>query len=243
MPEKRMPSGVPGMDELIEGGFMPGSINLIAGTPGTGKTTFGMQFLVYGAQNGERGMYISFEEKLQDMIRNLARFGWDLEGFAKKGTLEYQQFRLPPPQIIEMAGAKQYKPVEPPSVLDVYFGIKDRIATGKFSRVVIDTLSVIRFARGAEKEERSELVSLFRFLKDNNLTTLFTVERKTPEEIFDYEDFVSDSVIQLKDHIEKMERKRGLTVLKMRGTKCDRVTRPYFITDSGVVVYPTEHML
>ena len=76
---KRLKTGVEGLDELIGGGIPEGSIVLVSGTPGTGKTILGMQFLCEGAKRGEMGILVSFEQEREDLVRQASMFGWDLD--------------------------------------------------------------------------------------------------------------------------------------------------------------------
>ena len=75
--EARISSGVPGLDPLVQGGFKRNSVNLIAGEPGSGKTIFGMHFLMDGCKKGECGIYITFEEKKGKMYDDMLSIGWD----------------------------------------------------------------------------------------------------------------------------------------------------------------------
>lgn len=87
MTEKRVRTGIPGLDELIEGGLIPNSTVLLKGDCGTGKTIFGLQYLTYGALNGEPGVLLSVEENRKDILRESAKFGWDLEKLEKQGKI------------------------------------------------------------------------------------------------------------------------------------------------------------
>src|SRR3990172_6368992 len=76
---ERVDSGIAGLDKLIEGGFVKNSVNLLAGQTGTGKTLFGMQFILHGLRKGESGLYITLEQKEDDILQDVSRFGWDEE--------------------------------------------------------------------------------------------------------------------------------------------------------------------
>ncbi|OYT54256.1 MAG: hypothetical protein B6U72_03600, partial [Candidatus Altiarchaeales archaeon ex4484_2] len=78
---ERVKTGVDGLDGLVDGGFPEGSCVLVSGSPGTGKTIFGLQFLVEGALNDEPGIYVTFEESREAVISQCQGFGWDLEKF------------------------------------------------------------------------------------------------------------------------------------------------------------------
>lgn len=74
----RVRTGVNGLDELLQGGFPKSHCILLSGAPGTGKTIFGQQFLYNGAKNGEKGLYIAFNEELEDVLLQPTVFGWDI---------------------------------------------------------------------------------------------------------------------------------------------------------------------
>ncbi|MBI2005562.1 MAG: hypothetical protein HYS80_02250, partial [Candidatus Aenigmarchaeota archaeon] len=81
--EERVATNISGLDPLLEGGFIRGSANLVAGTSGTCKTIFCCQFLWNGLQKGENGIYVTLEESPEDILANMKKFGWDFEKFIK----------------------------------------------------------------------------------------------------------------------------------------------------------------
>ncbi|MBN2250994.1 MAG: hypothetical protein JW724_02840 [Candidatus Altiarchaeota archaeon] len=85
---ERVKTGVNGLDELIEGGFPKGHCILLSGAPGTGKTIFGMQYLYNGAKSGDKGLYLVFNEELEDVLLQPAVFGWDLQRYIENGKLK-----------------------------------------------------------------------------------------------------------------------------------------------------------
>jgi len=89
----RVKTGIPGLDDLIEGGFLPRSTILLRGGSGAGKTLFALQFLHYGALNGQPGVLLSLEEAASDLRREAARFGWELEELERRGTFRIVELR------------------------------------------------------------------------------------------------------------------------------------------------------
>ncbi len=243
----RVSTGVPGLDDLTGGGFIPGTVNIVAGTPGTGKTILGIQYLVEGARRGERGIYISLEERAEDVAKFVSSFGWDIIGLAEKDFLRIKQFKISPPKEERIEGVtatlRRYKLPQAAGVLDLYTTLKDDVVTGKYSRVVIDSASVLKYSADGERESRVHLASLFRFLKEHGLTTIVIMEKKTADDPFEFEEFLADTVIRLADYPTREERKRGLVVVKMRGSSVDRTTRPYRIGENGIEVYSGEYLL
>src|SRR2546422_5116659 len=84
---ERVPTGIKGLDELLGGGFPDGRCILIVGSPGSGKTTFALQYLYHGAMLGETGLYVTLDEHPDHVKRNLQSYDWDIDGMEKKGKL------------------------------------------------------------------------------------------------------------------------------------------------------------
>ncbi len=76
---KKIPTGIPGFDEILNGGLEKGWSYLIKGGPGSGKTIFGLQFLIEGVKRGEKVVYISFDETKEEVKRQAKNFGWDID--------------------------------------------------------------------------------------------------------------------------------------------------------------------
>lgn len=96
---ERVKTGIPGFDELIEGGIPKGFNLLLVGQPGTGKTIFGLQYLVNGAMNGENGIYVSLDSP-NELVKSQARqFGWDVDALEKAGKISFLKIPLDKPRI------------------------------------------------------------------------------------------------------------------------------------------------
>ena len=123
----RISSGVKGLDKLTMGGYSAGSINLIAGGPGSGKTILAIQFLISGILNGENGIYITFEEKKEKVFQIMKdSFGWDLEKYEKEKKFIFLE----------------YTPEQVKRVLVEGGGLIDNIIVKrKIKRIVIDSIT------------------------------------------------------------------------------------------------------
>jgi circadian clock protein KaiC len=87
---ERIPTGIPGLDNLIQGGFPKGSLIVVAGNPGSGKTILSSQFLYYGAVDyGERGIYVPFAENRKSFMSNLANLGLNFVKLEKEGKFKF----------------------------------------------------------------------------------------------------------------------------------------------------------
>ena len=142
----RVPTGIPGFDKLISGGFDYGSINLVVGGSGSGKTIFAMQFLIEGIKRGETVLYITFEESKQEFYENMLKFGWDLEKLENSGKFIFLE----------------YSPEKVKMMLDEGGGaVESTVIKQKVKRMVIDSISSFSLLFEAEQEKRHSILALF----------------------------------------------------------------------------------
>lgn len=205
----RTPSGIPGLDDLIEGGLEKGSVALVVGVPGSGKTTFALQFLYYGATVlKEPGLFITFAESKESIYRHALNYGWDFAALEQKGLFQILQFK--PHQVtglIEEGGG----------------AIKDEIESLKIKRIAIDSITAYTLLFKDEYQKRESIVSFIERLHDWKCTSMIISEM--PPVVSEIQEgsigFLSDSIIAL--HYSKLkgtqERMHSIEVLKMRGTK------------------------
>ena len=202
---ERIETGIPGLDTLIEGGLVKGSVNMIAGSTGTGKTIFCCQFLWHGLEQGKNGVYISLEEPIEDVKLEALQFGMDFEKYIKaKKCLMVHKF--------------------PRSFGDLDYDIFRWVKEINASRLVLDSISLLSFITKTSEltEFRAKLSELFLKLKNMGVTSLVISE--IPEDSkglsrFGFEEFVVDGVIVL-HYLEYSAGglPRSLLVRKMRKT-------------------------
>ncbi len=224
--EARVPTGIPGFDALCEGGLLGGSVNLVAGGPGTGKTAFVSQFLYNGAtEYDEKGIYISFEEDLDNLKKDMKDFGWDFETLEQQGKIQFVYFG-------------------PYETTDIQARIIREISKTNAKRVVIDSISVFAMALKSDYDIRKEIYNLASLLKRLNCTALLVseivgdlAENSNTMSRYGVEEFVADSVITL--HYSGLGGKgdRALRIVKMRRTNHKKGIVSMDITGKGVVVY------
>lgn len=203
----RIPSGVPGFDELIEGGFIPGKAYLVTGPPGSGKTTFAMQFLAEGARNGERVAYISLVYKPDEVLKDFERFDPRVKDYVANGNfILYDLGR-------ELWGST----AKPPQWSSVMIRIKDLAREANISRLVIDPLTAIDFPTTNLAEKRAELATFIRTIEDLGITGIFIAEM-TELDRYTEEYYLVDGVIMLHYYLDGADMVRAIQVLKMRRT-------------------------
>lgn len=211
---KRLSSGVKGLDMLIDGGFPDGSIVLVSGTPGTGKTIMGLQFLFEGIKQKEMGIYVSFEQEKKDIVRQASMFGWDLEAVEKKNLI----------RVISLW----------PSSFDEVMTKIFKCLYYKPKRLVIDSITSITYAL---KDNREAIHGIAEKLKKSGLTAVLTSELLSGQKGFSRDgisEFVSDGLIVLKSIEVAGENKNLLRVEKMRSTKINKQSHLYNIGKGGM---------
>jgi KaiC/GvpD/RAD55 family RecA-like ATPase len=217
----RIATGIPGLDNLLEGGFIPNSTILISGEAGSGKTIFCTQFLWNALCMGENGVYVTVQESPEDIKNDIMSFGRDFNDAIKRNQL----------RII-------YK--EPHKLEDLVKDIIKNVKQINAKRVVIDSVTLI----GEEvKNVRRSLIYLVRILKSLGVTTLLIseIEEETKKlSKFGVEEFIVDGVIVLQ-YLEYAAggATRSLLIKKMRRTNHGKDIYPFEITKKGIVVRET----
>jgi circadian clock protein KaiC len=221
---QRVSSGISDLDELLEGkGYYRGSTVLISGTAGSGKTSIASHFVEAACKRQERCLYLSFEESVAQVSRNMRSIGIDLEPSVKKGMLQFHGIR-PTEHGLEMHLARLRKMVDQ---------FKPRV-------VVIDPITNLISGDG-DREIQSMLMRLIDFLKANQITAVFTsltVSGKHAEQSEVGISSLIDTWIVLRELEENAERNRGLYVVKSRGMAHSNQIREFFLTDRGVRLVP-----
>ena len=225
---ERVPTGIEGLDDLCEGGFERGSSVLALGEPGSGKTTMMTQFLVNGALNhGEGGVFLSFEETKESIIRHSASFGWDLNALEKQGAVA----------IIN------YKPHEVKRLAEEGGGlIWDTITETGAKRIAIDSLSAYVILFESQYQAREAQRNLFELVRKWGCTTMMSGEAAASVDRSSVGmDYLSDAVLLLHHPRQRNVRFRAIEILKMRGTNHSQKICPFeFLPSVGMKVYPGE---
>src|SRR2546426_1188293 len=156
-------TGIDGLDELLGGGVPRGHTVTVLGSFGTGKTTFGIQFLVQGMINGEKGIFISLEEDPDSIVASAAGFGWDLATPLKEKRLAIVK--------LEPADART-------TVMKVRSELPKFIKDFGADRVVVDSVSLLNMMFPDEVERRARLFALSQQIKSTGATALFTAGTK-----------------------------------------------------------------
>lgn len=242
----RVKTGIIGLDKLMLGGYPKGSVVLVSGGPGTGKSTFALQYIHSGAKNKEPGVYVSFEQEPKDIANTAKQFGMDFEKLEKEGNVI----------IIRIKNAKD--------ISDVLGTIKKAVESIKAKRLVIDSLSSIEIFASTfqsimkemplwiiEKKfpvmppmqqiVRRVMYKVIENLKETGVTVLLTSESQNSDfSRYGIAEFVTDGLISLAYlGIGGMDF-RHLKIVKMRKTKHEEDNIPFEFGPNGIKIIPPE---
>ena len=222
--DRRVGTGIEGLDGVIQGGYPQGSVTLVAGTPGTGKTIVCFQYINAGIKNGEKCLFLTSDERINNLVNQAKKFGFDFDAAIQNGQLKFMYLDLEKHTI--------HKEME------------SKIRIGKYSRVVLDSLTPLSempvwvVNRGSEiippentvgnapvpldsiQATRMHVRRILRILEEDESTALVTSEIAEGSRNLSRDsvsEFLVDGILVL-DLDPSMDR-RKLTVRKMRGTK------------------------
>ena len=225
-------TGIQGLDEITGGGLPRGRPTLVSGGAGSGKTLFGLEFLVRGAtQYDEPGVFMSFEETIPDLTVNAASLGFDLGRLVADKKLFIDHVHV---SRNEGGATGEYD-------LDgLFIRIADAAQRVGAKRIVLDTIEALFSELPNPAVLRAEIHRLFGWLKDKGLTTVITAERDGPDKLTRHgiEEFVSDCVIVLDHRIREEISTRRLRVVKYRGSTHGTNEYPFLIDEHGISVLP-----
>ena len=223
---ERVKTGIKGLDDMLTGGFLVETANLVEGAPGTGKTTLGMQFIYNGiTQFNEPGLIMTFEEFPQQYYRDAETFGWDFRGLEQADKLR-----------VIMTSPEVGK-----SDLERVGGRIEAIAREIGARrILVDSLSHFERLSDDPVELRGVLFGFINALKREGLTSVLTRESlaligensSAEEEVA----FVADSYLMLRYVEIESAIRRALLVLKLRGSDHAKDIRQFEVTPSGIEV-------
>lgn len=224
---EKVRTGIDGLDEMLFGGIPRSSTVVVMGSFGTGKTTFGLQFLSQGLSEGEKGVYISLEEDKESILADAEAHGWDLRSKLDSKQLEIVK--------LEPTDAKV-------TIQRIKSELPEFIKKFGASRIVVDSVSLLNMLFDNDHDRRTNLFNLSQMIKKTGATLLMTAEVKDENPFASRDgliEYVADGVISLR-YLERLERNElmlSLRIIKMRRTEHSRKITPYSITNKGLEVH------
>jgi KaiC domain protein len=222
----RVDLGIEGLDEMIQGGVPERSLLVAMGAAGTGKTTFGLQYLQRGLEDDQKAIYITLEESREDVIQAAGEKGWDFEGYIENNELAIVD--LDP---IEMANSLTSIRGDLPRLVDAF----------EAERLVLDSVSLLEMMYDNQAERRTEIFDFTRSLKQAGVTTMLTSEASDGNPYASRHgiiEYLTDGVLVLQYvRSEFRETRLAVEIQKIRNANHSRETKPYEITSDGISVY------
>lgn len=229
--KQRLKTGVSGLDHILNQGLLPDRLYLIAGDPGAGKTTLGLQFLIEGARNGEKCLYVALSETKEELIAGAESHGWSLEG------IDILELTASENDLLADAHVTMYNPSElelgetTKSVLDAFRRIQPH-------RVVFDSLSELRLLAQGSLRYRRQILALKQFFTGKNCTVLLLDDGTSEAEDLQLQSIAHGVIIlEQLSPLYGAERRR-LRVLKFRGSSYRGGFHDFVITEGGISVFP-----
>lgn len=215
----KIATGILGLDKLIGNGYEQGSINLVTGKTGCGKSIFSLQYLISGAKMKEKGLYVTTEESTDYLKKQAECLGWDIASLERQGMLKLLA-------------------VEPFEIDTIMTKITEVAKAFGAKRVVVDSLSMFELYIDEPFRTRKAMFKFLEKLKELNVTTVVTAE--IPEDSNNLSrtgviEFLVDSVIVLQ-YLSIAKYKRSLMIRKMRTSKHSMDIHPFEINVAGIEI-------
>ncbi len=228
---EKCPTGVTGLDNITEGGLPRGRPTLICGGAGSGKTLLAMEFLIRGiTQYNEPGAFMAFEETAEELAKNVASLGFDVNGLIARKKLAIDYVYMERSEIEETG---EY------DLEGLFIRLNSMIEQIGAKRVVLDSIEALFAGIPNEAILRAELRRLFRWLKGKGVTAIITSEQgQNTLTRYGIEEYVSDCVIFLDHRVNNQIATRRLRIVKYRGSKHGTNEYPTLIDERGLSVLP-----
>jgi KaiC/GvpD/RAD55 family RecA-like ATPase len=244
----RIQTGISGFDELIQGGLIRERVYLLNGPPGSGKTTFCVQFLATGGINNELGLYVSLSESVDNIIADMSNYHFKVKGLINLGRIKFLDLG---PEMDYGLYDSMYHAItsgsiesinndpelSAPTPLTIFEKIEKSVKDNNIERLVIDSLSSIRFSSENIAQEDKEINRFVRNLKKLGCTTILISDMINPNS-YTPEQFATHGVLFLHHYLDENTKSmlRAIQVIKMRGTRHDSNMKNLTFTSDGLKV-------
>ncbi|MFB6214167.1 MAG: RAD55 family ATPase [Candidatus Nanohaloarchaea archaeon] len=210
---ERVKSGVENFDRLVGGGIPERELVLVEGEPGCGKSNFGLEFLYRGAQRGDHGLYVSFQDTEPEVLRTTT-FDWEFDQMVEDNRINITKF----------------DPYRYEQIADM---LRSTIKENDAKRVVLDPITDLDLYIDSRKDQRKNLLKVKKELSQMGCTTFMVAER---EEATELEEEIADGIVQLELVREKGNVERHMYVKKLKGSDYHHGVHNYIIDNTGIKV-------
>ena len=234
----RIKTGIPGLDEILNGGIPRRNVVLLSGGPGTGKSIFGYQYLFNGLTRGQSGVLVALEEHPVQVRLSMAQFGWNVTVYEEKGKFALVDAFTA--GIGEAAKREKYVVKAPDDFQMLIDVLRSAIKDVGAERVVVDSVTTLYITKPALA--RSMVLQLKKVLSGLGCTSILISQVSVTERGFGGPgvEHAADGIIRLDLDEMSGELKRSIIIWKMRGTAHSMKRHPFDITDKGLIIKPEE---
>lgn len=249
----RVRTGVPGFDELVEGGLPKGSNVLLTGIPGTGKTIFALQYLFNGAKSGECGVYVTLDQKRQDLLDQARKLGWDLEALERDKKVKIVEVAL------DLAGINIFEMIDVAvkevgakrlvfdSLVNFAVNIDQFVIPLGFKLSDIDPAYKNRpidhkVVYSGKSDQRITYLLINELSKQGTTNLIITAAKQAGDQLTvdGVSEFACDCVIAFYNELLGSKHMRTLSILKMRDTDHSQYVHDFELSKNGCSVKPAE---
>ncbi|WP_414836609.1 RAD55 family ATPase [Candidatus Nanohalococcus occultus] len=210
---ERVDSGIKNFDRLLGGGIPKGMTVLVEGEPGSGKSNLGLEYLYRGALKGENGLYISFQDTENEVLRTTT-FDWKFKEKVENGDINIEKFD--PYRYEKLANM-----------------LRNALMENNAERVVLDPVTDLDLYIDTRKDQRKNLLEIKNELKELGCTTLLLAEQ---EESTELEEEIADGIIQMSLTRDEEGMKRQIYVKKLKGTDFNHSVHRYIFKNDGLKI-------
>ena len=241
-----IPTGVKGVDALLDGKGVPkGYTILVLGAPGSGKTTFGLQFLKEGAHEEQRGVYVTMDEQPEMLLANAEALGLGVKELVDSGAvsiIDASPIRVLPARLklgVTEGGRREF------ALATLVSSIAEAVDKTKATRIVVDPVSSLTLHFADDYERRVAFLDLLSAISKTKCSTLLLAELadQSADRRHQFEEFLAQGVMLLTRTRVEGSYTRIFSVEKMRGVNHDSQPHPYSIAQGGIQVFPDEQVL
>ena len=233
----KVKTGIPGLDSILSGGLKKTRSVLISGPTGSGKTTFGLQFLYSGAKDfDEPGVYITMSQNIDDIKNDCKSFGWDFDDLIQKDKIlmiDARPFKIQDETIGKDDSLYRGEQLPFEHLTRLFLSSIKRIDA---KRVVIDSVTILAMQYQDKFYMRQGLQGMIQALENYGVTSLIISEFSESLEI-PLEWFVTSGIIQLRHTRKEDTMERSIQITKMRGIKHSEQIHPIVLGNDGLYIF------
>jgi KaiC/GvpD/RAD55 family RecA-like ATPase len=230
----KVKTGIPGLDSVISGGLKKDRSIIISGPPGSGKTTFGLQFLYYGAKDfDEPGVYVTLSQNIDEMKNDCKSFGWDFDDLTSQDKIlmiDARPFKIQDEVIGKDDSLYRGEQIPFEHLTKLLLSSIKRVEA---KRVVIDSVTILAMQYSDKFYMRQGLQAMIQTLENYGVTSLIISEYSENDDI-PLEWFVTSGIIQLRHTRKEDTMERTIQVTKMRGIRHSQQIHPIIIDENGL---------